>query len=704
MALLLIDKNKNRAKNIRDSLVCTPIGLDIESFQSVQEAVLWAGQNPCSLVVIDQHYVDDGPSFSCLRKLEQGTPLLVLKNDYEALKANLDNFVHDVIGPHMDRTLLIKNVEHLLRHGSFQTHLLNRPEESLELYELALTAPHDGVWDWDLQKDEIFYSPRWCEIIGYLPGDLEHTLSTWLARVHPEDSALLDTAIQAHLNGVTVRLALEYRVRHKNGYYLWVLTRGQAVYDGDGKPCRLVGSQSDITERKNSEHLRAFHALHDPLTGLANQALLMERLQQIIIHHKRNPAYMYAVLFMDMDNFKDVNDNLGHEAGDVILKTVVKRLNFCIRQDDTLAHFGGDKFVILVAGTDSAEAVKGLAERILTEVAKPMKVCDRDIYLGISIGIVTDTKLYEDAMSSIRDADLALYYAKTNGRNRFELFNPSMRTNRSKHFALQSTLSGAKDRGELLMHYQPVVSLKNGHVEGFEALMRWQHPDNGMIYPLDFIPVAEETGLIKELSQWGIDQACQQLKSWQNTIPESQEWFMCVNVSGRQLENDDFHAAVQKSLWGSGLAGEKLIIELTENILMHDVIQIEPKLRKLKQLGVKLAIDDFGTGYSSLAVLNDFPFDILKIAREFVTQIDTKHKSAQTVKLIQLLANETHLKTIVEGIERIEEFEVVQRMGCHMAQGYLFSKPKNADDITVLLETDAGEAFSGVFKNRQKTA
>jgi EAL domain-containing protein (putative c-di-GMP-specific phosphodiesterase class I) len=299
---------------------------------------------------------------------------------------------------------------------------------------------------------------------------------------------------------------------------------------------------------------------------------------------------------------------------------------------------------------------------------------------------------------------LALYHAKTNGRNRYELFNDSMLMNTSKHFNLQATLSGAKDRGELLLHYQPILSLATGDLAGFEALMRWQHPDNGIIYPLDFIPVAEETGLINEIGAWGVREACKQLKTWQEAISSSEHWFMSVNVSGRQLESESFANDIKKTLASTGVNSENLVIELTENILMHDIDNIAPRLFQLKELGLRLAIDDFGTGYSSLAVLHDFPFDILKVAREFVTNIHSRQKASRIVKLIHLLAKQTNLQTIVEGIETEEELNAFQHIGCDLAQGFLFSKPKDAKTLTPLLLADPKKAFTTLFKFRKKTA
>ncbi len=679
MALLLIDQNKKRATSIRECLSGTPIGLHIESFLHVEDAARWANQNTTDLVVVDQHYLEDSHQLYTVKSLANNLPILVLRNRTDGVDENLDGHVHDFLGPTIDRDTLLLRITNLLKLQKAV------PVDHLKRYELAISGSHDGVWDWDVLKDTIYFSSRWCEILGYHEGELEPIPSSWLARVHPEDVAILDTALQTHISGATDRLAIEYRLRHKNGHYRWVLTRGQVVFGENGQVCRVVGSQTDITDRKHSEQLMAFNALHDPLTGLANRALLMERLQQIMIHQRRDPSQLYAVLFLDLDKFKEINDNLGHEAGDVILKTVVQRLNVCVRQVDTLARFGGDEFVILVAGTDSEEAVVGLAKRILAEMEKPIKVHEHDICVGISIGVVTDTKDYDDAESSVRDADLALYHAKTQGRNRFEMFNPSMRMNTSKHFNLQATLSGAKDRGELLLHYQPILCLQTGEVKGFEALMRWQHPDNGFIYPLDFIPLAEETGLINQIGTWGIREACRQLKVWDETITGAKDWFMCVNVSGRQLESDSFTQETKQSITDSGVKPGNLIIEITENILMHDIINVLPRLQQLKELGVQLAIDDFGTGYSSLAVLHDFPFDILKIAREFVSDVDTRQKADRTVKLIHLLARETGMKTIVEGIETDAELKVVQRIGCGLGQGYLFSKPKDAETITGMM-------------------
>lgn len=702
MALLLIDQDKKRSQAIRSSLEGTPIGLSIESFSSIPDAVNWSKNNPCDLILVSQHYMEVGQNIAAFNSMNKDVPLLILKNTKVDINFNLNKRIYDFLESDFDRKVLLQRIENVLelQNAKLQMRKINDdfPEEQIRRYELAVSGSNDGVWDWNLQTDEVYYSKRWCEILGYLESELDSIPSSWLSRVHPDDVSLLDTAIHSHISNVTDCLAYEYRLRHKNGHYRWVLTRGKLVMDDNDRPWRLVGSQTDISDRKNSEQLIAYNAFHDPLTGLANRALLMERIEQMVIHSRRDETHSYAIMFLDLDKFKEINDNLGHEAGDVILKTVAKRIAVCVREGDTLARFGGDEFVILVAGTCTEKDVLGLAERILKEMAKPIHVLSHELHIGVSIGIVTDTASYEDSESSVRDADLALYHAKSNGRNRYELFKPSMHMNTSKHFALQATLSGAKDRKELVMFYQPILSLATGQVRGFEALMRWKHPENGFIYPLDFIPVAEETGLINEIGAWGIHQSCQQLKAWRSEIPEAQDWFVSVNVSGKQLESEMFSGQVNQALLESGVSGENLVVEITENVLMHDIRQIEPKLQLLKDMGVVLAIDDFGTGYSSLAVLNDFPFDVLKIAREFVLNIHTKPKSERTVRLIHMLAEEMKMKTVVEGIENDQELDTIMKIGCDLAQGFLFSKPKHAEEIAKYLAEKPNSTFFATGK------
>lgn len=708
MALLLVDQNKKRTQAIKDGLSGTPAGLNMESFEDLKAAILWIDRNGCDLIIVDQASLEDDLSLSSIKNLSKLIPILILKKNHDALDLKLDSLIYDVIGPEINRHELLLKIDHLIKLQSTKNDLQQKmntyPDEKRkvdrredyrqrERYELALRASNDGVWDWDLISDEVYYSPRWCEIIGFHEGELDPSPPSWLSRVHPEDVELFDQAIKTHLAGATDRLVFEYRLRHKNGSYRWVLTRGQVVYFPDGKLCRMVGSQTDITDRKRAEQALTFNALHDPLTGLANRTLFMERLQQIIIHQKRDPSLQYAVLFLDVDKFKEVNYNYGNEIGDEVLKTIVQRMNICVRKSDTLARFGGDEFAILVAGTESEEDIIGLAKRIKQEVEKPIIVKGEEISVTLSIGIVVDTKGYEDAEESIRAADHALYTAKTNGRDRIELFNPSMVSGTSKHFSVQSTLAGAADRHEFIMHYQPVVSLETGEIKGFEALIRWEHPESGIVYPLDFIPIAEETGLINEIGAWGIEEACRQLTNWQKNLPNSRDWFMCVNVSGRQLENDSFPGILKKILSDTDVLPSNLVIEITENVLMHDIINIEPILIQLKELGVKLAIDDFGTGYSSLAVVNDFPFDIIKIAREFISDIDSRAKSARTVRMIHLLAKAINLQTIVEGIETEAELRIVQNIGLSLAQGYLFSKPKDAASFDKLLEHGTKNIF-----------
>lgn len=681
MAVIIVDKNKQRLKQLHELLEQTTFGQDLENFHSVTQAIEWCHDNLCELLLLDQSIAQEQRHSQPFIKLAQHVPILIIKSDYKE-DISFSEFPHvGYLEPDADKEILTQSVQNLITRFATleEPNGLNTSKENR--YALALTAANDGVWDWDLNTNQIYYSKRWLEVIGYGEEDNNQQPLIWFSRIHPDDVTLVDTAIDAHLRGATERIACEYRIRHKNGFYRWVLTRGKAVFDAKNNPVRLVGSQTDITDRKKAEQQLAHDALHDPLTGLANRSLLLERLRQNLRHQKRDMSHLVSILYIDLDKFKQINDNLGHEAGDEILRIVAQRLLNCSRENDTVARIGGDEYIMLASGLDKKEDAVALANRIMLEVAKPCMVGNETIQVGLSIGILLVSKQYDDAETAIRDADIALYHAKTNGRHRYEIFDTQMQINKSQHFTLQSTLSGAVDRRELLMHYQPIYNMNTHHIEGFEALMRWRHPESGFIYPLDFIPIAEETGYINEMGAWGLKTACQELANLQKSIPEANNWFMSVNVSGRQLHNNHFQKLAEDCFTKFNLNPKNIWLEITESALMDGADIISPHIFGLKDLGIQLVMDDFGTGFSSLSIIHEYDFNVLKIPRNFVAEIAAKPKNLKLIQLIQLLARESQMLTVIEGIENQEEYDTLKHTTSDYAQGFLFSKPLSSSDL-----------------------
>jgi len=553
---------------------------------------------------------------------------------------------------------------------------------SEERYALAARAANDGLWDWDLLKDRVVFSDRWKAVVGCKPDDIGTNPDEWLRRVHPEDRTALDTGLHACRNGQSSALESEHRLRSSDATYRWVHCRALAIPGSPHPATRLVGSVTDITDRRDLEEQLRHQALHDSLTGLPNRALVLDRAERMLAAARRTHGSA-SLLFIDLDNFKEINDGFGHATGDELLAAVAARLRRVTRDTDTVARLGGDEFVVLVENGTMADASGLLAERVQDVLRPPFSLGGHDYLVSASIGIATATD--GTAENLLQEADVAMYKAKSSGKNCCVSFRPRMRHAAHARLQLEMDLAAAIHGGELCVHYQPIFNLEHNDICGMEALVRWQHPERGLLPPSEFIPLAEASGrLIVDVGRHVLSEACHAAADWQQMEARLD---VAVNISARQLESAAIVNDVANALAASGLEPSRLVLEVTETAMMHDPDAVVARMTKLKSLGVRLSVDDFGTGYSSLASLRRFPVDVLKIDRSFVESISKSPEDASVVQTLVSLGRTLGLEVVAEGVELVSQLEAVREAGCNGAQGFLLGRPLDREQLDVLLAT-----------------
>jgi diguanylate cyclase (GGDEF)-like protein/PAS domain S-box-containing protein len=578
---------------------------------------------------------------------------------------------------------------------------------------LAARGAKDGLWEWDLRTQELYVSDRWKTMLGLPTSANISRIAEWFERVHPEDVAPMKDAIKAHVAGETDHLEHEHRIRHEDGTYRSFVCRGMAVGNGRLR-LRVAGSVTDVTDQLvDRERLRTV-GFRDPLTGLRNRTDFLEVLGRRLEEYKRRTTgERFAVLFLDLDRFKVINDSLGHLVGDELLIAVSRRLESCLRQHDCLGRLGGDEFAILLTTVNDESQANAIALRIQDALRAPLSVGGRDVYTSASIGIAFGHRDYTRPHEIMRDADTAMYHAKANGKARHELFDADMHARARDRHDLENDLRHAINTNDFEVHYQPIVSLASGMCVGFESLVRWTR--NGKpVSPAEFIPIAEELGVIDELGTWVLQQACQTFADWQRRFPSAGLNCITVNASSRQLTQQNFPSLVHEAVTKSGLNPSDLRIEVTETALMDSPQIAAMVLSELRDYGVKIYLDDFGTGCSSLSHLHRLPVDALKIDRSFVMSLLLPDRPA-IVESILALARTLRTSVVAEGIETEVQARELARLGCTHAQGYLFSRPlsmKAAEQVIIANEplgpkrlspadaasgNDAGERWSDLL-------
>jgi diguanylate cyclase (GGDEF)-like protein/PAS domain S-box-containing protein len=711
--VLLVEDDEDDFVLTRDLLADSRrSSFDMEWVSGFHDACAAIGREEHDVVLIDYRLGEhDGLELLRYAKiLGVSAPLILLTGqgdgdiDLAAMRAGAADYL---IKGQIDAPLLERAIRYALEQGR----TLQALRESEERYALSARGANDGLWVWDLRTSEVYYSPRWKSMLGFGEEQIGDSEDEWFSRVHPDDLELLRGALDRHLRGDTTHLEHEHRMHTRDGEYRWMLSRGLAVRDGSGAAVRIAGSQTDITERKLAVERLTHDAFHDSLTQLPNRALFMDRLERVMelqrrsaLHHpersrgtragtgappappasSRSLDYprddeeaddLFAVLFLDLDRFKVVNDSLGHALGDELLVAVAQRLTAMMRASDTVARLGGDEFAMLVESIEHETDAVRAAQRVEDALAEPFHIGTHEIFTTASIGIALSTSGYEKPQDVLRDADIAMYRAKARGKARHEVFDTTMHERAVKLLQLETDLRRAADRGELRVAYQPIIALEGGKLVGFEALLRWQRGEE-LVGAADIIPLAEETGLIVPIGEWVLRESLRQLREWNGHNID-----MHVNLSPKQLLQPNVVERIAAALRDFEVAPRRLHLEVTESILIDNAEAAGELLRELRAIDVRLSLDDFGTGYSSLSSLRQFPFDMLKIDRSFLLDADAR-RGDEIVRTVSALARTLGMQVTVEGLEAEEQVARMQSLGVDFAQGFHFARPLSAEEAT----------------------
>lgn len=627
-----------------------------------------------------------------LRRLPEGkhTPILMITSleDVESIDRAYQAGATDFVTKPFNWPLLCHRLRYMLRASNAMADLTKSRETLADAQRLAGLSS----WEWDLESNIVYWSKEIYARFGVPEDAVNSNSDSFWNLIHPDDREAVKEAFVAAIKAEKP-YNQDYRIVLPNGATQIIHVQGRTEYDRDGRALRMHGTIQDITERKRTEEQIRHLAFYDSLTSLPNRMLFKEQLNQALQSARREERYV-AILFLDLDNFKRVNDTLGHTIGDLLLQDVGARLAQCIRAEDTLARnpsaqpnltvarLGGDEFTVLLGRIANTQDAAKVAQRILDSLSEPVIVDGHELFVSTSIGIAVYPFDGEETETLIKNADAAMYHAKSNGRSRYHFYNPSMNASALEKLNLERSMRKALDRSEFVLYYQPLVHGTSGEIIGNEALLRWNHPGRGLLSPNEFIPLAEETGLIVPIGQWVIESACKQNVMWQKSglpyVP------VMVNLSSLQFHDPKLVYKVEEILRDTGLSPRYLTLELTESMLMQDSEQNIATLLELRRLGVGLAIDDFGTGFSSLNYLKRFPVDHLKIDQSFVRDITQDAGNSAIALAIIALARSLKLGVVAEGVETMEERDFLRVNGSPDMQGYLFCQPQPAESIAAI--------------------
>ncbi len=554
--------------------------------------------------------------------------------------------------------------------------------ESEKRYQLIFEGVKDGIWDWDINNNNVHISQRCIAMLGYEECECDYDIETWQELLHPEDKVKALKAINDYLNKETGSYSDVFRLKAENGEYNWVQVRGQAIWNDDGKPIRMAGSLTDITDQKKYAERILNLAYYDLITKLPNRAMFEKELDSKILWAKKNNIKL-ALLYFDLDDFKNVNDTLGHTYGDKLLKMIASEFLKYKKKDNVLARLGGDEFALIISDVKDIDEIHNIAKTIIKSLNRPWILNSQEFYISTSIGIAFFPEHGNDYQSLLKNADTAMYCAKEKGKRTYEIYKKEMYMKAIRLVDMEKSLRHALKNSEFILNYQTMVDMKKDEIIGAEALIRWQHPERGLISPANFIPLAEKTGIIKEIGKWAIRTACMQNRIWLDKGYKAIK--LSVNMSAQEFKQENLVENIKNTLKEIEIDSKYIVFEITENTALEDLNHTIEVLNQLKEMGMQIALDDFGTGYSSLNYLKKLPIDYLKLDKSFIKDVNIKSKDQAITKSLIDLAHEIGLKVVAEGIETEEQYKYLKEINCDIGQGYYFNKPEPTKEFEKLL-------------------
>ena len=699
LKILLVEDTPSEAEHLKRLLDGqTEHRSDVVHVDCLAAGLTALGADDFDVLLLDLH-LPDTVGMSGVRSVVERfpeLPIIVLTNHDSAQtgSAALREGAQDyLITRDVDARTLSRAMRYAVERQRAETAL----RISEERYALAVDGAMDGIWDLDIASERLYCSARGRSILGWHEDGRGHDLRALLSAVSEEHREPFSASLHAHLAGATSSFEIECRLDVRDDEDRWVLVRGIAVRAEDERPLRIAGSISDITRRKLAEEKLLHDAMHDALTGLPNRALLMDRLRTSLKRYRRDDQELFAILYFDLDRFKYINDSLGHLVGDRLLIAVAERLARFLRPGDTVARLGGDEFAVLLNELNSEHEATQVAERVYELVGEAIQIDGHTVYTSASIGIALAMPSYAKPEEILRDADLAMYRAKASGGGvRYMLFDKDMHERVIRQLNLETDLRRAVEQAEFAVFYQPIVSMRDGRVSGFEALLRWHHPTRGLVMPGEFITTIEETGLIVPVGWFVLEQACRDLSRWQRKFPADAPLTVSVNTSGRFFLIEDMPQKLGEILERADLDPQCLRLEVTENVMLdHDRFALA-RLHSLREMGIELHVDDFGTGYSSLSYLQRYQYDSLKIDRSFVQTMSDKVDSSAIVEAIVSLGATLGMSVIAEGVEKPEQVTRLRVLNCPEAQGFWFAPPMPASEVESYLERGSHQSLPWV--------